>query len=652
MTDRASTDYQFDHRHESAAAGYYQVLMKPWNINAELTASTHCGDVRFTFPPRQQGNIILPISFCNTKTLSSHVRVIDNQTISGDVTCQAFYEHKGITVYFVMAFSKPFATHGTWTNGLLSDGGASAAQNDPGTTIGFYGSYPSAATAQQVDVRIGVSYVDADGALANLKAEMPEIDFDLHRQQTLAGWNKELGIISVEGGTRTHNRIFYTALYHSMLAPLIFDDVDGRYRGFDEKIHRISRGHDHFYATFSGWDIYRTEMPLLALIEPQRVEDMAQSLVDEYEQIGYIDRWTELNRTTGIMNGNPLTIVLVNAWNAGLRHFDVATAYDAMLRQARPGNPHSHLGAYEGDREEKEGVTVTQEASVSTALEHYLAFAATGNLAKALNKPNDATYLYLRAMQYRFMFNKHTGFLERKTATGNWDDDPKAGYTEGNKWIYTWFVSYDIQGLIKLMGGPGSFEERLDTFLSTTTVWTPENPTGEYYDPTNETDLQVPFLYDYLNRPWKTQRIVARTADRIYKDKPSGLALGNDDLGTLSAWYVLSQLGFYPVDPGVPDFEICTPRFAKITIHLSPPHSGKEFIITTQEAGPENIYIQSSMLNGKSLTKTWFPENEITSGGSWEVKVGSTPNTYLDGAPYDPPYSLSSGYAHLPANTN
>ncbi len=366
---------------------------------------------------------------------------------------------------------------------------------------------------------------------------------------------------------------------------------------------------------------------------------MAQSLVEESKQNGYIDSWSQRNRATAIMNGDPNTIVLVNIWNAGLHNFDVNTAYEGMFKQALAGNIHGYLPDCELYDEERNGITINPDASVATALEHELAFAALGNLAKNLQKQEDATYLFGRALQYREMYNPVTGFLQRRDKDGRWDPG-FGGYTEGDKWIYLWFVPHDVQGLVDLIGGASIFERRLDEFFN-----------DKHYDPTNEPDLQSPFLYDYINRPWKTQHIVAETADQVFADTTGGLAGGgNDDLGTMSAWYVLSQLGFYPVDPGVPDLEVCTPRFTKMTIHLSPPYAGKEFVINAPAAAPENEYIQSAILNGKPQTKPWFPLTEITGGGTWSLKLGPKPNKDWAASPWDRPYSLSTGYNHYPQN--
>ena len=269
--DRANTDFTFDHQHETAEAGYYQVLMQPWGINAELTASTRCGMARFTFPAGRQANILLPISYANMPTLFSHVHLVDDHTVVGDVSCEVFLgSHHGIPVYFAMAFSQPFATHGTWTNGKITEGSSEASQDDRQTVVGFYGSYPASNQPRTVEVRIGMSYVDRDGAMKNLQAEMPSGSFDHYHSLAREAWNKELARIKVQGGTLTHRRIFYTALYHALIAPEIFDDVDRRYSGFDGKIHTVPAGHTHFYSTFSGWDIYRSQIPLLAIVEPDR----------------------------------------------------------------------------------------------------------------------------------------------------------------------------------------------------------------------------------------------------------------------------------------------------------------------------------------------------------------------------------------------
>jgi predicted alpha-1,2-mannosidase len=643
--DRPSTDFSFDHQHESASAGYYQVLMKPWGINAELTALTRAGYARFTFPAGIQRNIILPISYANNPVTSSHVHLVDSSTVTGDVTSDAFYGPGHITIYFVMKFSQPLDDHGTWTDANMSDDSADAAQPDQSSSvIGFYGSYLPSLSPTSIDVRIGISYVDTAGAINNLNAEMPvNGTFEHYRAESKSLWNKELSKIDVEGGSAVHNKIFYTALYHALLAPQVADDDDGRFFGFDNKIHTVDPGHAHYYETFSGWDIYRTEIPLLTIIEPTRVQDMAQSIVDMSTQLGYIDRWPQLNQATDTMNGDPLTICLAHIWNDGLHNFDMPTAYQAMWKQSQFGDPHSHIGVYQGGAEESGGVTLNGDVSVSSALEYDESFTALGHLAESLGKQEDANFLFGRAEQYRDMYNPASRFLQKRNADGRWDGS-FGGYTEGNQWIYLWFVPEDVQGLVDLLGGTQNFDKRLDQFFS-----------ESRYDPTNEPDLQAPFLYDYVNRPWKTQHIVSETADQCFTNMPGGLAGGgNDDLGTMSSWYILSQLGFYFVDPGMPYVEVATPRFPKAILHLSAPNGGKlsSFEIDTPNAGGTNEYIQSASLNGVPLTKTWFPESTILNGGTWAVTVGAQPNENWASSPYDRPYSLSTGFFHVPSQPN
>jgi predicted alpha-1,2-mannosidase len=640
QVDQAQYSYTYDHKDESASAGYYRVLMQPFGINAELTATTRCGMARFTFPAGQQANVLLPVSYANVPTFASKVDLVDDHTLTGQTSTKPFYgPDKPIVIYFAMMFDRPFARHGAWTQGRVSANSDHVEQTDEKTQVGFYVSYPAPSAPMVLNVRIGISYVSVEGAIHNLKTEMPENKFDDYHAQTVAAWNKELRLIEVQDTSELHKRIFYTALYHALLFPSIFDDVDGKYIGFDDVVRQVPEGHQHIYANYSGWDIYRSEWPLLTLIEPERAQDMAQSIVEMYKQRGYIDRWPQANRATAIMNGNPLTVCLVNIWNAGLRNFDVDKAYEGMLKASVPTSTNSHLGQYE-PIEDHGGPWINADSNVSTAQEYDLSFAALGHLALQLNKPDDANFLLGRALEYRTLFNPETGFFQPRDAQGKWEnpDNANEGYCEGNKWIYLWFVPEDIQGLVGLLGGSGAFEQKLDQFFA-----------DKHYDATNEPDLQAPYLYDYINRPWKTQKVVAETADQVFTDAPGGLANGgNDDLGEMSAWYILSQLGFYPVDPGLPYFETCTPRFPKATLHLGAGAGAKVFTIEAPEASPENIYIQSAALNGTPLIKPWFDEKEILSGGEWQVSVGPQPNLNWGANPFDRPYSLSTGLHYLP----
>lgn len=661
--------FNFSHKREAASPGYYRVFMKTWGINAQLTASTHCGMAKFTFPAGKQANILVPISHTLTTTVGSSIHVVNDHTINGSVTSLTFCQtNEPFTVYFVMKFSQPFKTSGVWQGSTITPGGQEQVQARnvgaaitskgtgpklrlPGPPIGAFVSYPASSHARVVKVRIGISFVSLAGAAKNLAAEMPHFNFSALRAQAHARWNKALAVITVHGGSLNRRKIFYTALYHALLLPNVFDDVDGRYIGYDDKIHQVPAGHRHIYANWSGWDIYRSEMPLLTIIEPQRAQDMAQSVVEMAKQLGFIDRWPFANRPTGVMNGFPLTNCLTEIWQAGLHHFNIHAAYRAMTKQCFPDylKGHADLSSvhpYESLAGQRYGSILPVNTNVASAEETDIAYASLGHLALDLHKPQTAGILFGDALQYTSMYNPATMFMQGRNAQGAWmplnkqarDEWNWQFYCEGSAWEYNWLVPEDVHGLIALMGGDKPFAARLQHFFVT----------GQY-DPTNEPDLEAPYLFDYCRLPWRSQYWVAQNAETSFTDSPFGLAwskvrsAGNDDCGEMSAWYVLTQIGLYQVDPGVPDFEITTPRFAKITIHLQSPYTGKAFIITTPNGGGKNMYIQSATLDGKPLNKPWLPERMVFQGGTWNVAAGTTPNKHWAAARGAEPPSLSTG---------
>ncbi len=659
--------FNFSHKQEAASPGYYRVFMKTWGINAQLTATTRCGMAKFTFPAGKQANILVPISHTVTTTVASNIHILNDHTITGSVTSLTFCQtNEPFTVYFVMKFSRPFKTYGVWQGTAIKPHVANQVQREnvgaaitaanpafklrlPGPPIGAFVSYPSTGHTRVVKVRIGISFVSVGGAKRNLHAEMPQFNFSAMRAQAHARWNKALSVITVRGGSLTHRRVFYTALYHTLLLPSVFDDVDGRYIGYDDKIHHVPAGHKHIYANWSGWDIYRSEMPLLTMIEPQRAQDMAQSVVEMAKQLGYIDRWPFANRPTGVMNGLPLTNCLVEIWQAGLNHFNIRAAYHAMAKQCFPNflDGHADTSAvhpYQSLPEQRYGSVLPVNSNVASAEETDIAFASLGHLALDLHMPQAASVLFGDALQYTSMYNPATMFMQGRNAQGAWmpltkaarDQDNWQFYCEGSAWEYDWLVPEDVHGLVALMGGNKPFARRLQHFF-----------TGGYYDPTNEPDLQAPYLFDYCRQPWRTQYWVAENADTSFTDSPFGLAwsktkgAGNDDCGEMSAWYVLSQIGLYQVDPGVPDFELSTPRFPTITIHLQAPHTGKTFVITTSNGGGKDMYIQAATVDGKPLNKPWLPEQTVFQGGTWHVTAGTTPSKNWAAAQDDVPPSLS-----------
>jgi predicted alpha-1,2-mannosidase len=603
------TDYasSFSHRHETVSPGYYQVMLQKFDVNAELTATLHTGVVRFTYPPNQPANILLPISHVLTTATHAKVEIVGDNEIDGEVTSHAFCNKQGlITVYFAMTVDHPFTSFGTWTGSAVAANSRSAEQVDrtsPG--IGAYVSYPHG-LSQAVTARIGISFVDVDGARNNLKSEAAGRGFDALSQTALQSWKNELGAISIDRGGDTAQRVkFYTALYHSLLMPNVFSDADGRYIGFDDKPHTVAAGHTE-YANFSGWDIYRTQIPLLALIEPQRLQDMCQSIVDIYRYGGWIDRWPQANTYTNDMVGSPLTIIMATAWNDGLHHFDIETAYKGMVTDATQPAPAGapYLGEVDVQSMNKLGYIPEhgeRYGSVSQTEEDCVAYASLADLASSLGKTNDADVFRARAMNYRNNFDPATKFMRPRLASGAWatpfTPTERMGYVEGSAWEYRWLVPFDVAGLIQLLGGEDSFNAELDTFFGNT-------PTSarSYYDATNEPDIQAPFLYDYSGQPWKTQQRVRELLEDAYKTTPNGIA-GNDDCGTMSSWFVLAALGIYTVDPATSIFELTSPLFAKATIHTQT-SAGKnaEFVINAPNNSEADQYVQSVALNRLSQT--------------------------------------------------
>ena len=345
MTQVQDFQSPYSHKQESASPGYYQVRLLQWDINAELSATDRTGIARFTFPAGKSANILLPLSHTLNEVNAASVHVVGDRRIEGYVENHAFCGSKQTyKVYFVMTFSQPFAKFGTWTGnhfggpGKIEESSREAEQTGHEEWVGAYASWPAEAQAYSITAKIGISYVDQAGAEKNLKTEAESKDFSAIRRDAETAWDKDLGVIDVTGGTPTERKVFYTALYHSLLMPTIFEDSDGRYLGFDGKVHNIESGH-HIYANFSGWDIYRSEMPLLAMIQPRRMEDMAQSIVLMYKQGGWIGRWPQFNLYTNVMAGSPLTVALATAWLDGLHGFDMDAAWEGMLKDATQTPP-------------------------------------------------------------------------------------------------------------------------------------------------------------------------------------------------------------------------------------------------------------------------------------------------------------------------
>ncbi|MGO8720596.1 MAG: GH92 family glycosyl hydrolase [Acidobacteriaceae bacterium] len=647
------SDFQspYSHSQEAATPGYYRVVLSRWDVNVGLTATDRTGMTQFSFPAGKAANILLPISHTLNHTVAAYVRVVGDRQIDGYVVNQIFCGDKQTyRVYFVMTFDHPFSSFGTWKGdssggpGKIAAGNRTATQISHEQWIGAYATWLAAAHPQTITAKIAISYVDPAGAENNLKVEAAGKSFSQVRSRAAAAWDKALSVIDVSGGTVSNRTVFYTALYHSLMMPSIFSDADGRYLGFDGKIHQVASGH-LVYANYSGWDIYRSEMPLLAMIEPQRMEDMAQSIVLMYQQAGWVGRWPQINRYTNVMAGSPLTTVMCMDWLDGLHGFDIKTAWQGMLLDATeappPGHPYSGQAGMEWiNKLHYVPNDKVNYGSVSQIQEDAIAYASLYRLAVDLGKTDEAKTLYQRALYYRTVFDPQGRFFRPRNSDGQWvqNFDPAQdghGFIEGSGWHYQWLAPSDMAWLVHAMGSD-LFNQRLSEFFN----YKKPGWYGQYYNPYNETDLEAPFEFNFSGQPWESQRAVRRVLTENYTDTPNGVP-GNDDAGEMSSWAVMSMMGMYTVDPASLAYELVSPVFPKIVLHLQAPYPGKTFTIGTSADPEATPYIQSAQLNGRTQKRNWISFQDISRGGTLHFMLGSNPNHAWGSAPKDVPPSLS-----------
>jgi predicted alpha-1,2-mannosidase len=642
----------YSHQRETAEAGYYAVDLLQWNIRAELTATPRTGVARFTFPAGQPANVLVPISHTLNQTESAALRIVGDRRIEGYVENHAFCNKPGTyKVYFVMAFDRPFTSFGTWSGdeyggpGRLAPDTRSASQSAHDHTTGGWVNWPAQRSSQSITVRIGISYVDLEGAARNLDAEAANHSFDDLRAQAQQSWSRELDRIQVSGGSRKQKRVFYTALYHCLLMPSVFSDVDGRYLGFDQKVHTVRDGHP-VYTNFSGWDIYRSEIPLLAILEPARMQDMAQSVVLMYQQGGWFPRWPQINLYTNDMVGSPLSIALATTWLDGLHGFDIETAWQGMFQDATqpppPGKPYIGEEGIEWlNQFHYLPIDKVDYGSVAKTLEYTLAYASLSRLAEDLHKNSAAATLRERALYGRNLFDAASGFFRPRLSNGAWPKDfnpalDGAGFVEGTAWHYFSFAPADMNWLVGAMGRE-RFRQRMDDFFS----YPLPGWYAQYYNPLNESDLQAPYGYHFSGEPWKSERAVERILSESYLDTPDGIP-GNDDLGATSAWAVLSMMGIYSVDPTSLAYELTAPAFSRVTLRLDPPYPAREFTITAEKAAP-GAYIHAVTVNGQPHWQNWIPFETIRTGSTVRFELQPGPDKSWGSLPGNAPPSLGQG---------
>ncbi|WP_455591398.1 GH92 family glycosyl hydrolase [Bacteroides sp.] len=614
---------KFSHEDETATAGYYQVLLKDYGINVELTATERCGIQRYTFPEAQAAIFLNLKKAMNWDfTNDSHIEKVDSVTIQGYRFSDGWARDQRI--YFRTRFSKPFTSMQLDTTAVLKEGKrigtATIARFDFNTKAG-----------EQILVNTAISGVSMEGAAKNLQAEVPDNDFDKYRNAARDNWNRQLSKIEIKGDDADSKVNFYTALYHSMLAPTIYSDVYGAYYGPDKKTHQADGWVN--YSTFSLWDTFRAAHPLFTYTEPERANDMVKSFLAFYEQYGFLPVWNFQGGETDMMIGYHAVPVIVDAYLKGIGNFDAKKALAACVATANRDN-YRGIGSYK-----KLGYIPYNEAdgynaenwSLSKTLEYAYDDYCIARMAEKMGKKEIADEFYKRSQNYKNIYNPATSFMQPRDDKGLFIKDFKADeYTphicESNGWQYLWSVQQDIDGLIGLVGGKERFTQKLDsmfTFHPSDDDELPLFSTGMIgqYAHGNEPSHHVIYLYNKVGQPAKTQQYAAKVMHELYRNTPDGLC-GNEDCGQMSAWYVFSAMGFYPVDPVSGQYEIGTPLFPEMKLHLA---NGKTFTILAPAVSKENMYIRSVKLNGKPYDKSYITHEQIMNGDTFEFEMGSKP---------------------------
>jgi predicted alpha-1,2-mannosidase len=629
--DRADEGYasRFSKTSERAAPGFYATVLDDYGLEVELTCSKRAGFHRYTFPGTDSANVIIDLEH-RDRALDSKIAIVGDNEIEGFRISDAWAREQH--VYFVVRFSRPFAGWGVSVSDSIVEAGAQAS----GQRVKAYVRFETE-PGEEILVKVGISAVDIDGARRNLDTEIPHWDFDAVREEARREWNEELGRIEIEGGTAEEQTVFYTALYHTMIAPNLFSDVDGRYRGTDLEVHGPAEG--DYYTVFSLWDTFRATHPLFTIIQRDRTVDFIRTMLAQFEHGGRLPVWELAGNYTGCMIGYHSVPVIVDAYFKGVRGFDAELALGAMTRSAEDDG--RGLDSYK----DKGYIPATDEGeSVSKTLEYAYDDWCIARFAKALGEEDVYRRYMERAQFYKNLFCPDTGFM-RPRVNGGWVEpfDPAEvnfHYTEANCWQYSLFVPHDIEGLMGLLGGPEGLERKLDGLFESTGGVTGRNQAditgliGQYAHG-NEPSHHMAYLYNYAGAPWKTQLRARQIMDELYSADPGGLA-GNEDCGQMSAWYVLSAMGFYPVTPGAADYAIGTPVFDRVTVQLE---NGRRFVISAENASVENFYVQSAALDGIDYTKSYLSHRDILAGGEIAFQMGPEPNRRWGAGPGDIPVS-------------
>ncbi|MFD5877063.1 GH92 family glycosyl hydrolase [Streptomyces sp. NPDC060322] len=658
----------FSHDDERAVPGRYTVGLDS-GATADLAVSERAGVADFSFPADKPANLLFRVSNSLNGSEDAQVEIdTAHRKVTGSVLTGAFCGRRAnggtnnrksyYRLYFSASFDRDFATTGTWRDSALMPGatsasggegyatGADRAGRGSGGWVGF-----DTAEDDDVRMRIGISYVSRAGAEANLREEIPpRADVDDVARAGSAAWDRELASVRTGGGSDAQRTAFYTALYHSLMQPNLISDTDGRYPGMDGKPHRVTRGQKAQYSNFSGWDQYRAQIQLLALLKPRIAGDFAQSLYNFARQNGGVwDRWVHVNGATHVMTGDPTAATLATFYAMGVRNFDYEGAFESLARQATVPHPDGLSdagcpGQCTGQRPNLAQYLTSHYAAqdvchcwggAAETLEDAVADDALGRWARLLGRDEEAAAFEERGGWWRNVFNPGagdgagtTGYIQARNLDGSWvtpfAPGSDRGFAQGTSATYTWMVPQDVQGLAAAMGGRETAAQRLDGFFHKADgSWSVKGGDALRYDPTNEPGIHAPWLYNALGQPWKTQETVREIVNTVYGTGPRGLP-GNDDLGTMSAWYVFSALGLYPQTPGSATMLLGAPLFPSAVLRRA---QGGDITIKAPEADATHPYIDAVKIDGRTADRSWTDARLVTRGGSLDFRLADRPNT-------------------------
>jgi len=621
---------RFSHQNEVAKAGYYSVVLDDYQIKAELTATQRAGFHRYTFGKDEKANLIIDMahSFKTDSILDGTIKIINDTLIVGshrskgwgEGTEKYWVQHE---VFFAARLSKPIKSASFWVDGKILENVKNVQGKSVKTNLVF-----DIAQNKQMMIKVGISGVDVDGAIKNVDGEIQNWDFDKVVQSADQVWNETLKTFQVNDENQANKETFYTAVYHACVAPFTGSDVDGRYMGFD---HKIQKATGFILSTgLSLWDTFRAANPLYTIIAPSKTSDIINSMLVQYDQYGLLPIWPLCNSETNCMIGYHSIPVIVDAYLKGTGDFDAEKAFQAMKKSAMQDDfDVQYLKKYSYIPRD-----LAPTISVAKTLEYAFDDYCIAMMAQKMGKTDDYNYFSKRGQAFKNLFDTSIGFMRGKDSKGVFrpDFDPydavnaHSDFVEGNSWQYTWFVPQNIHALIGGMGGKAGFVNKLDTLFSLSSKLDKDTPgdvsglIGQYAQG-NEPSHHVAYLFNFGDAPWKTQERVHQIMTTLYSNHPDGLC-GNEDMGQMSAWYIFSAMGFYPVNPVDGRYVFGTPQFAKVAINVQ---NSKTFTIKATNLSPQNIYIEKVNLNGKEYDKGYITHQELMAGGNLEFIMSDKP---------------------------